>query len=443
MSTSQKKVSSKSIFAKVYQAVWRWHFWAGLVAAPFLILISVTGSIYVFKQELEPLIYPELYLVEPSEKVASLEEMRQDLQTALPDYTPFFISLPDRSDRSWFGAMQKRDENGKREFRWIFYDPFQKKILGHRANDEGFFEIVLKIHRTFFAGEIGRILSETATCWGIISILSGLYLWWPRKKGKVLGVWLPRVKGRFRTMLRDWHTVPGVYISFFVLLIMISGLLFTKIWGQTFLLTNALTGGLPKSYLEQPQSTLAEDMGEPIKSISLDDAFAAAQTAFDFGHGYYSIEIPHEGSTEAIKFTTNLTKPLLEAGIVFVDQYSAEVLMVETSSDFPLMTQISLFAYPVHVGSIFGLTTKILAFISCLLIIAMSITGVWMWWRRRPSGKTGAPLKQPAKTVPRWIAWVTIGLAIFLPTVGFTLLAIGLISWIWQKVRKPSLRVQI
>jgi uncharacterized iron-regulated membrane protein len=35
------------------QRLWRWHFFAGLIISPFLILISITGSIYLFKAELE------------------------------------------------------------------------------------------------------------------------------------------------------------------------------------------------------------------------------------------------------------------------------------------------------------------------------------------------------------------------------------------------------
>ncbi len=36
----------------VYRAVWRWHFYAGLLCLPFLITLSATGSLYLFKDEI-------------------------------------------------------------------------------------------------------------------------------------------------------------------------------------------------------------------------------------------------------------------------------------------------------------------------------------------------------------------------------------------------------
>ncbi|WP_313769995.1 PepSY domain-containing protein [Parageobacillus genomosp. 1] len=32
----------------LYRAVWRWHFYAGIVFAPFVILLAITGIIYLF-----------------------------------------------------------------------------------------------------------------------------------------------------------------------------------------------------------------------------------------------------------------------------------------------------------------------------------------------------------------------------------------------------------
>ena len=41
----------------LYRAFWRWHFYAGLFVLPFLALLAVTGSIYLFKPEVERLVY--------------------------------------------------------------------------------------------------------------------------------------------------------------------------------------------------------------------------------------------------------------------------------------------------------------------------------------------------------------------------------------------------
>ncbi|MBC2607853.1 PepSY-associated TM helix domain-containing protein [Pelagicoccus albus] len=421
----------QNVSGKIYQAVWRWHFWAGLISAPFLIIMSLTGAIYVFEDELAPIFHPELYLVEPAENTVSLERIRSDLAIELPDHELHNFHFPENKSRSWSALVEEENKSGEHEFRRVFYDQYRGQILGHVSTKEGFFPVVLRIHRTFLAGETGRYLAEVSTCWGIVSILAGLYLWWPRKKEKVKGVWIPRTKGSFRTILRDWHTVPGMYVSLFVLLIMLTGLLFTNVWGRAYMIGNALSGGFPEFYISPPKSA---DAPEGVKQISPDKALSIAKAAYpNFGATDFTLDLPHPGTNDAFSVLGDITRPFEDIGAVFIDQHTGEILLSTSSESFPLPTHLTLLFYPIHTGSIFGLGTKVLAVLSCLLITAMSATGVWIWWRRRPQGKLGAPRRPVGNEVPRWIAWFTIALAIFLPTVGATLLLIGLASWVKRK----------
>lgn len=44
----------------LYRAVWRWHFYAGLLILPIMVLMAVTGGIYLFKDEINDALYPEM-----------------------------------------------------------------------------------------------------------------------------------------------------------------------------------------------------------------------------------------------------------------------------------------------------------------------------------------------------------------------------------------------
>ena len=37
----------------LYRKIWRWHFYAGLFVLPFTVVLSVTGSIYLFKPQID------------------------------------------------------------------------------------------------------------------------------------------------------------------------------------------------------------------------------------------------------------------------------------------------------------------------------------------------------------------------------------------------------
>ena len=36
-----------------YAAVWRWHFYAGLLCLPFFCWLAITGSVYLFRPDIE------------------------------------------------------------------------------------------------------------------------------------------------------------------------------------------------------------------------------------------------------------------------------------------------------------------------------------------------------------------------------------------------------
>ena len=67
-----------------YNLAWRWHFYAGLFVIPFLILLSVTGIIYLFKPQLDQLMYAELLQVTPAEQAISADQQLALVRQAYP-----------------------------------------------------------------------------------------------------------------------------------------------------------------------------------------------------------------------------------------------------------------------------------------------------------------------------------------------------------------------
>jgi hypothetical protein len=59
---------------RLYRVVWRWHFYAGMIIAPALIVVAATGALYIFKDELEAVIYPGVTYVEPAAEHTSYEQ---------------------------------------------------------------------------------------------------------------------------------------------------------------------------------------------------------------------------------------------------------------------------------------------------------------------------------------------------------------------------------
>jgi uncharacterized iron-regulated membrane protein len=115
------------------------------------------------------------------------------------------------------------------------------------------------------------------------------------------------------------------------------------------------------------------------------------------------------------------------------------VLDTLTWKQLSAAAKLQLSAYPIHVGSIYGLPTKILALLVCILILAMSVTGVVMWWIRRPRGRTGFPQK-PALKPAKWLILLICVLGVMMPAAGISMLLILVGDGIWRRWRKRRQR---
>ncbi len=72
---------------------------------------------------------------------------------------------------------------------------------------------------------------------------------------------------------------------------------------------------------------------------------------------------------------------------------SGEVVKREVFSDKHWLDQAVGFGIALHEGQLFGFANQILAAIVTSGLVALSLSGIVLWLRRRPSGVLGAPEK--------------------------------------------------
>ncbi len=459
-----------------FAAIWRWHFYAGLFTVPIVIIASATGAIYVFKHEFNHWYYADLLFVDPAGDVDSVfgpmtshphEAAARDgagdvrAPASSPSVVPVerllenVISYHGGGDTRCLGATVFRDPSRSVEFaciaegsaRYTYADQYSGEVLGHYDYEQSFMRQMEQLHRrllyprTWVAGdvlaaesfgrgaEIGASIVELATSWSIILTVTGLYLWWPRKREKVRGVWLPRVRGRSYTLWRDWHTVPSFYLFVLTLIILVTGLVFATFWGRGF---NALT---PEGSVPPAQSGLP--VGRP--RIALDEASRIAH------------QFPiHRASALRLILPGGIRDPIVvlaqdddesELSVHYeiqIDQYSGEVLRQRPWAEYSMMRKIRVASRPIHFGWIYGMPTKILAALVCVWLVVASVSGVVMWWRRRPRGKTGFPRGKSNPVPPGWLIGLIVVLSVFMPTVGASLMVVLLADWAWIWLRRRT-----
>jgi uncharacterized iron-regulated membrane protein len=414
---------------RLYRVIWRWHFYAGLIVLPVLLAVALTGGLYVFKEELERVIYPHLMFVERRPQTVSYDKQLTNATAVLPSgATVHGVSISDDPTRATVIIAEIAPES----YSSVFVNQHTGAVLGQLEYDRSLFGVILNIHRALLAGTTGRIIVELATSWGIILIVTGLYLWWPRGRNLALGVWLPRLRGKSYLIWRDWHTVPGFYLSLLAILVMGTGLFFTVLFASGYQMMANLTNSYPASYLNPPKSVKQDGAAK----VKVDEIIASTRREQNEREMY--IDFPHTAEESISVYAGSYDSPSTLT-VLHIDQYSGAVLDSVGWHQLSAAAKLQVSAYSIHIGSICGKPTKALALIVCLLIVAMSVTGAAMWWIRRPKGKSGFPNKTKEFNPAKWLIALICLLGGLMPAAGLSLLLILLFSMrgrLTTKIRK-------
>ncbi|MNO81595.1 PepSY-associated TM helix [compost metagenome] len=253
--------------ASWYQAVWRWHFYAGIIFAPFLIILAFSGSMYLFKPQIEGYLYKDLLTVrEVGTLSASPTALMENATTTYPDLKISSLTFPDQPTSSVKMSVEHRGTAST-----LYADPYTGQIVGIQDNSKTFSAYFKKMHsQLLMNGTWPNRLVELSACWAFILTVTGLYLWRPRKKSAIWGTILPRLKNRgSRTFWRDMHAIPAFWLSLFILILIATGLPWSGVLGpQIDRIANATHTNYPPygtAYMEKPDSvTVAKEVADNI-----------------------------------------------------------------------------------------------------------------------------------------------------------------------------------
>ena len=402
--------------ATLYRVFWRWHFYTGMLIAPILLVIAVTGALYVFKDELERVMYPDVLLITPQSGSVPYEQQIAAAVDAYPGSRASELEVHHDPTRATAVAIRSENRSGRR----VYVNPHTGAVQG-AIGDGSFFRVVLSLHRTLLVGTIGRIITELATCWTIVTLGMGLYLWWPRRRQTVGGVWLPRLRAKRYTVLRDLHVLAGVYVLPIALTIACTGLVYTFVWGGGYYY--ARKAETPAGFPNLAKSAFAP----PSSPLSLGEVLAIARQHCRGGTFLCLRYLDKPG--EALSVLARGGSGPTTHSFVVIDRSTGSVMSQGTHGQFPGLYWWSNWNYSLHVGSVLGLPTKVIWLIACLVLAALPMTGAWMWWTRRPEGQIGLP-RRPDVLVPWWVVGCILLFAALLPSVGASILLIFAGEWL-------------
>jgi uncharacterized iron-regulated membrane protein len=425
-----------------YRAIWRWHFHAGLFCIPFVVLLAITGSIYLFKPQIDALADRDVDRLSLSGPAATPAAQVAAAQASLPGAQLVAYELPRETDDAV--RIHLRVSDGAR--RVVYVHPQSLRVLKVIAPGHRLTEIVKTLHGELFAGTSGSILVELTACWAIVMITTGLYLWWPRNARGLAGVLYPRLRSANGTFWRDLHAVTGIWISALALFLLLTALPWTTVWGGAFKGIRSLAAG---SEVRQDWATGRADADAPDEHrehrghVAGDVTMSVPYSLDEVVSRVAGLSIappvlilPPSSAQHAWTIRGESQNRRLRRELA-LDAHSGAILRDQGFAQRAMVDRVIGVGISAHEGQLFGLANQLLGLLAALGLITLCVSAVVLWWRRRPEGESGIPApKISGFRIERGLAALILALAVLLPVFGASLIVVAAADhWLFAPAR--------
>lgn len=445
--------------SRLYRAVWRWHFYAGTLVVPFLMTLALTGLIMVYGNSIETFLGKKYYVAEGGERL-SLVKQAAAAQGAVPDSTVTMYVNPPADDRASVFIVSAGDQEHV-----VSVDPHGAEILGEIVKDDTWFYWANNIHGTLLIGDTGDRILEITAGLGIVLIFTGLYLWWPRNGRGLMRALAPNFSARGRQFWKELHVTAGFYISIVLLFFFVSGLSWTGVWGEKLVqawstfpaqkwdevplsdkthasMNHGALKEIPWPLEQTPlpvSGSNAGSLGIP-EGTPIDlDSVAAFAKSIGFTE-QFRVNLPSGADSvytiSADSMDGDTTNPMGDR-TVHLDQYTGKILADVKFADYSLAGKAMAVGIALHQANT-GLWNTVLNTLFCLTVMLMCVSGIVMWWKRRPAGTIGTPLYPKDYRVPRTILAIAAVVSVLFPLTGLGIVVFALIDFLLPRRFKES-----
>ncbi|EFO33789.1 PepSY-associated TM helix family [Roseibium sp. TrichSKD4] len=402
----------------LYRLVWKWHFLAALYVLPFMMMLSLTGGIYLFKPQIESWLYADAFYVSPESDTLSYEDQIAAVEVAVGITRLRGVTTYDDPNRST--KIEFNDIHKVRSYAWV--NPYTGEVLKVASRDKMAMRVLRKFHGELLLGSFGTKFVEAAAHWAVVMFATGLFLWWPRgQRTLIKAVSLPTGIGR--SWWRETHLFTGFLATILIVPIIFSGLPWTDVWGGSLKYIQEQTDTKSKSLRfggSAPNSTTNEG-----DTITYAMVFEVAKKQ--------GLVAPYETrppkNNEAAFWLRSASIDRTEQTELIIDQYSGTVLKRHNFGDNPALAQTVSYGISFHQGELYGWLNIAQNTFAALVGVVLSVSGFAAWWMRRPAGSLGVPAA-PDAALSNGMIILIIGLAIFFPLMGGTLVLALVLDWL-------------
>lgn len=392
------KKKKKNRFKKI---VGKLHLWLGISIGLIVFIISITGAIYAFQEEITNAVREESIYNETDTKNSKLlpihileQKVNEFTREAYPIH---WVNIPMDKNMNYVFYYYEYNPEGWNYFneyliyKSVYINPFTGEIEGVYDEKNSFFNIIKFIHWSFLLkSSWGTYLTGIPTLIFVLMLISGIILWWPKnKKARKQRFWFQwRNINSWKRRNYDLHSILGFYASFIAVIAAITGLFYAFFFIQAMIYFVFSGGETSYPDFSQFKTTSSIELRDENR---LDKIAAQVENLYPDAYGY-SLDLGHEHLDEHEHpnfsvFVKQLSYSYHINHSVIFDENTGQLLYNRPHTEKNFGEKVISANYDLHVGSILGIYGKIIAFVSSLICASLPITGFLVWWGRKKKKK--------------------------------------------------------
>jgi len=401
-----KKKSKNSLFTRINKWL---HLWLGLVSGVIVLIVCLTGCIWVFNEEIDGLLHPE-NKVEYQDKPVLSPSQLTDIATGLyPDKTPSYahyhqgevinLGLRNKVEKGGRGGGGRRGGGVT-----LKLNPYTGAVVSNIVRKPGetdFFRFILNGHRFLWLPyEIGRPIVNYGTLVFVVLLITGLIWWYPKKWNKSTTDKSFKIKwgASFKRVNLDLHNVLGFYSLLFLAAIALTGMVYGIKWYSEGLYWVTSGGEQLGEYRRMKSDSLqVGKIYTPTQAMDAAWAKVIAKHPESMGFYYSFPDAKRAAATIDITVYPTAGQFYNSQGYTF-DQHTLKELKRQDAysvayNQASFGQKLRKMNYDIHVGSILGFPGKVLAFLATLIGASLPVTGFLIWYgrkfKKKKASKTG------------------------------------------------------
>jgi len=390
----------------VKKVIGKIHLWLGFTSGLLVFIIAITGCIYAFQSEIQNMTQSFRFVERQPKEFLPPSVLKAAAEAELPNKHIHAVQYlgPER-------AAMVIYYNYEPDYYYylVYVNPYTAEVLKVKDMEADFFQFILDGHfYLWLPPHIGQPIVATATLVFVVMLISGIILWWPRKKKDTKQRFKIKWNARWRRVNYDLHNVLGFYTWTIALIFAFTGLVWGFQWFAKGLYTVA--GGEKSLEYYEPLSDTTKLYTGDVPMI--DKVYAQMRKEYPDAK---TIEV-HLPETKASVISANANsddETYWKLDYRYYDQHTLKEVSVDhIYGRFPeakAADKLLRMNYDIHTGAILGLAGKFFAFFVSLIIASLPVTGTYIWWGRRNKAKKEAKEKSAVRKIHQKELSVTPG----------------------------------